>query len=221
MFSDILVTSTIKLTEVKELVNYINNATPPAPHNPEPVITAMKGLFFVHLYGVYEYTIKSTIVRTIESINSSNVNINDCKIILSSLILNDYYNSISNAGDGKKWEKRWDMLNTISNNIKASINVDLMPTDGKNFRHRQLNSIWTSFGITDDIYPRNEIGGRIDEIVELRNLIAHGNETPFEIGKRFTVPDLTKRYDDISEYCTYFISVFESYITRKGYLNNP
>lgn len=38
--------------------------------------------------------------------------------------------------------------------------------------------------------PRNEIGGYIQEMVDNRNYIAHGNKTPKEVGRNFTILDL-------------------------------
>lgn len=93
-----------------------------------------------------------------------------------------------------------------------------MPTDGQNFRYRQLESIWKTFCIQDPILPHGSTGGRIQEMVDLRNSIAHGNESPVEIGKRFTADDLQIRFDVIDEYCNYVIITFENYINNKHYL---
>ena len=218
MFSDIMSTSTSRLSEVRDYINYIKDNTPRPPTITPPAIITLKGMFFVYLYGVYEFTVRETVLRSIDCLNKLNIKINDCKIILSCLILNDTFNSIATTGNGKKWDKRWELLSSFSNDINVYINPDLMPTDGKNFRYRQLQSIWTSFGIVDSILPRSEIGGRIDEIVELRNAIAHGNDTPLEIGKRFTINDLLERFDDISEYCSYIIDIFSNYLASKKYL---
>ena len=63
------------------------------------------------------------------------------------------------------------------NNPKVVISHDMMPTDGKNIRYKQLKSIANSFGIERKMYYReNEIGGYIQEMVDNRNYIAHGNK---------------------------------------------
>ena len=66
---------------------------------------------------------------------------------------------------------------------------EIIPTDGKNLRYRQLQSIAKTFGIHDDILPRPEIGGDIQEMVNNRNYIAHGNKTPKEVGREVSVSD--------------------------------
>ncbi|QCT04858.1 hypothetical protein E6C60_4153 [Paenibacillus algicola] len=54
--------------------------------------------------------------------------------------------------------------------------------------------------------------------MDLRNSIAHGNESSSEVGRRFTPDDLQKRFENINEYCSYIILVFQNYIEKKHYL---
>lgn len=218
MFSDILAISTNRLTQIRNYLNILDRSIPPLPQQPTDYDNTCKGLFFVYIYGVYEYTIHSTVVQTIECINNSNKNMLDMKNILMCLSLNDEYNSIASVGANKRWEKRWELLNKIEANEKVCISTDIMPTDGKNFQHRQLESIWTSFGITTPIYPRESTGGRIKEIVGFRNDIAHGDKSPLEIGRTFTLMDLFIRFNDINEYCSYIVDTFENYINNQEYL---
>ena len=91
-----------------------------------------------------------------------------------------------------KWEKRWKLSDKMINNPKVVISHDMMPTDGKNIRYKQLKSIANSFGMKENVLPRNEIGGYIQEMVDNRNYIAHGNKTPKEVGRNFTILDLIR-----------------------------
>ena len=97
---------------------------------------------------------------------------------------------------------------------------EIIPTDGKNLRYRQLESIAKTFGIHNAILPRAEIGGDIQEMVDKRNYIAHGNKTPKEVGREVSVNDLQRKLDHISEACTYIIELYEEYIEEQMYLKN-
>lgn len=216
MFSDITSTSTARLIEVREYLEFIKTLPNPQ-HAPIPSINAMKGLFYVHLYGAYEYTIKATVVRCISIINQKKPKISDCKPLFMSLAVSDELDSLSDVGNSKKWKKRWELFSVIESNV-VEISEELMPTDGKNYRYAQLDSIWKSFCIADNVLPRGAIGGRIIEMVEARNKIAHGNESPIEVGRRKTIDDLMDVYNDINEFCTYMIQVFEDYILQEKYL---
>lgn len=218
MFDEIRNTSTSKLTEVREYLNKINSMIPSPPLTPSDYDNICKGLFFVYIYGVYEYTVGKTILKSIELINEANVKISQCKVDLLCLILNDEYDSIHSVGVNKRWEKRWEISKKIYDDKEVNINAEIIPTDGKNYRYSQLQSIWTSFGIEKDMLPREDIGGRINEMVDFRNFIAHGDEAPGDIGKRFTVNDLRTRYDAISMYCSYIVDVFDDYIKNKKYI---
>ena len=77
-----------------------------------------------------------------------------------------------------KWEKRWKLSDKMINNPKVVISHDMMPTDGKNIRYKQLKSIANSFGMKENVLPRNEIGGYIQEMVDMAEAvgIARGDE---------------------------------------------
>lgn len=108
----------------------------------------------------------------------------------------------------------------LTRNPIVSIPNEIVPTDGKNLRYRQLESIAKSFGIHNAILPRAEIGGNIQEMVDNRNYIAHGNKTPKEVGREVSVNDLQCKLDHISEACTYIIELYEKYIEEQMYLKN-
>lgn len=130
------------------------------------------------------------------------------------------YDSIYGVGNEHKWEKRWNISDKLTRNPIVSIPNEIVPTDGKNLRYRQLESIAKSFGIHNAILPRAEIGGNIQEMVDNRNYIAHGNKTPKEVGREVSVNDLQRKLDHISEACAYIIELYEKYIEEQMYLKN-
>ena len=124
-----------------------------------------KGLFYVYIYGIYEEIVRQTVQKTIEELNARSVKINECIYELYALIFSAEYDSIYGVGNEHKWEKRWDISTKMIENPIVLIPNEIIPTDGKNLRYRQLQSIAKTFGIHDDILPRPEIGGDILEII--------------------------------------------------------
>lgn len=218
MFSDLKIDSASKLVEVREFLDLISGLipTPPIP-TPNSLLTA-KGMFYVHIYGVFEFTVTSCVKKTISAINIENTLINDIQPLLLSLALNPECDSISSTRS-RNWTNRWNLFEKIRDNVIAQISTDIMPTDGKNIRYSQLESIWKTFCITSPILNAPSIGGRLKDIVDNRNAIAHGNNTPAEIGSRVTITDLYSRYNEMSSYCSYVIQVFEDYVDNKDYLS--
>ena len=217
MFTDLKIDSASKLVEVREFLDLTSSLIPAAPiPTPNSLLTS-KGLFYVHIYGVFEFTITSCVKKTISAINIENAKINDIQPLLFGLALNPECDSLSSSRN-RNWTHRWNLFEKIRDNVITQISTDLMPTDGKNIRYSQLESIWKTFCITAPILNAPSIGGRLKDIVNNRNAIAHGNNTPAEIGSRVTMTDLYNRYNEMSSYCSYVIQVFEDYVDNKEFL---
>ncbi|KAB2846982.1 MAG: hypothetical protein F9K42_10790 [Ignavibacterium sp.] len=217
MFSDIKNQSSIRFVEVREYLDFIKDASPLPPKSFPRQLLIAKGMFFVHLYAAFEFTIRNTYSKAITFINSESIQLSMCKKHLYCLVLNpelDALNSVSN----RNWKKRWDLFEKIENNIPVFISNDIFPTDGKNIKYRQLESIWKSLCVPYPLLNTESIGGRINEIVEMRNSIAHGNISPIDIGSSNTIEELYNRYNEVSNYCSYFIDTIEEYIRKKDYL---
>jgi len=180
-------------------------------------LVASKGLFFVHLYGAFEFTVISAVMKTIEYINANGHYVNECKPVLMSLALSPCCDALFSATD-KKWEKRWELFSHFERNSRVDIPDALIPTNGRNIKVRQLQGIWTSFCLKDPVLPRPEIGGRIQELVDNRNAIAHGDASAADIGSLNSISDLYKKYNDISELCSYIVDTLDAFVRTKGYL---
>ena len=199
-----------------ELKLWVSNIPTEQPETDNTIIT--KGLFFVYAYGLYEEIVRSVVRETISELNKANVNIENCVFDLYSMILSHEYDALFEVGNTKKWEKRWDISRRLKDNPVMNIDVTLMPTDGRNIRYKQLESIAKTFGLQESVLPRSEVGGYLKELVDNRNDIAHGNHLPREIGRKYTKEDLLKRCEYISEICEYVCGIYETYIQEKKYL---
>ena len=212
MFNEIKEELTRKICELRLWLSNINDSDDFSAIN--------KGLFYVYIYGIYEETVRTVVQKTIEELNAKSVKIDECIYELYTLIFSAEYDSIYGVGNEHKWEKRWNISDKLTRNPIVSIPNEIVPTDGKNLRYRQLESIAKSFGIHNAILPRAEIGGNIQEMVDNRNYIAHGNKTPKEVGREVSVNDLQCKLDHISVACTYIIELYEKYIEEQMYLKN-
>lgn len=210
MFEDIKEEMIRKFRELKLWVSSINGDS---QYN-----VIEHGLFFVYIYGIYEEIVRQVVSTTIDKLNGANITIDKCIYELYSLIFSEEYDGIYSVGNEHKWEKRWKIAEKLDQNEIVIISHDLFPTDGRNLRYRQLDSIAKSFGMKENILPRNEIGGYIQEMVDNRNFIAHGNKSPREVGREYTIDELLKRCEYILEVCTYIVDVYERYIVDQQFL---
>lgn len=189
--------------------------------NKQDDLATIYGLFFVYIYGIYESIIKQIIGTTIDELNQSATSINSCIFELYSILLDSEYESLYQVGNEKKWEKRWDISRKLKTNQPIEISHDVFPTDRRNIQIRQLVSLKNSFGINQDVLPRPEIGHYIQEMVEHRNHIAHGDILPNEVGRNYTKNDLLQRCNSIAEICDYICDTYETYIVERKYIRQP
>jgi hypothetical protein len=213
MYADIQTESAQRISEIREHLHFISSQTPPPPTAVPRYINTEKGLVFVELYGVLEYTILQTLSRTISIINSENIRIDKLKINLWALALDPGLEALNQANT-KKWDKRKDIFNAILTNPVVAMDENLLPTDGKNFTRKQLQSIWDAFGISEPLFHDVRFGTRMKDIAMNRINVAHGNLSPSYVGSAFTISDLEDRLNDVSAFCTYLTNTFDDYITR-------
>lgn len=96
----------------------------------------------------------------------------------------------------------------------------LIPTDGRNIQFKQLESIAVTFGKSGPVIPSNRIQGYIVTTVENRNHIAHGDETPGEVGARITKKDIEENFTSMEELSEYIINQYDLYVKNKEFLKS-
>lgn len=190
----------------------------PDEQNDKEFYIISRGMFFVYAYGLYEKIIHKIIAETINILNNTSTPIDKCTYALYSLIFDKEFEGLHNVGNDHKWEKRWNISQIMVSNPNMNIRSDIFPTDGKNIRYRQLDSLAKSFGIKENILPSNSVGGYLEELVNNRNYVAHGNFTPKEIGRKYTKKDLLKICSVISDICSHTLNIYERYIVNQLYI---
>lgn len=171
-----------------------------------------KGLVFVQLYAAYEYTVRSAVQIAVESINTHRHRIQDMSPSLLALYLDSELKSLQNCGERNIWSARLKVFDrAFSGDVITLAGTAPTPHDGSHFRHTQLQMIFSVFGISRLPVRRRVHLYRIDEIVDHRNKIAHGNETASEIGRTYTRQEIAKRIRMLNSVCLLLISIFDGF----------
>lgn len=215
MLEDITNKSNIRLGNVRELLLKINDNNKKDIQDPTTKI--YKGLFFIVLYGAFEYTIVNCVQKCLSEINNKHCRIKDIKATLYCLVFNNECNALMDARN-KKWEKRYELFSKIENNSDECNIIDsLSPIQQGNIKYNHLKSLWKIFDISSEVITDIKLRVRFEELVENRNAIAHGREPCASVGQRYTANDLANIFDDISEYCSYVIETFKDYIINQEF----
>ncbi len=179
----------------------------------QDLTSTLKGLLFIELYGVYEYTVRSAVQSALSSLQSSGVGYSQIRREALALALDPLWDSCAGAGPARKWESRIALMQIVgSSQIASAIDATAFPRDGSHYRPRQLLTIWEIFGLTCPTVPDMRFLGRIEELVENRNAIAHGRRTASDVGKRYSKLELRGRVDDLNAVCNHLIDSMKGHV---------
>lgn len=209
---------TVRVIEIREFIDFFSPQIPSPPTPTPRYLNSCKGMVFVQLYGLIEYTILQTIQKTIYFINEENVKITMLKPRLLSLALNPTLDSLIQANKAK-WDKRIELFSQIEKDMTVQIENHLIPTNGDNIHIPQLNSIKETFCISSPIIHDISFQSRLKEIAANRINIAHGNFSAWEVGQSYTPTALLSRLDEVSKFASYFIKTFDDYLLNKEFIN--
>lgn len=177
------------------------------------VSKCLKGLTFVQLYAVYEHCVTSAVQCAIRGLNASGLTLRELRHELLSLALDANCRSLTACGVDRTWEVRIKLMRLTRSADPVSAPETVFPADGSHFRGTQLQTLWELFGIVGPHVPHNRLIGRIEELVELRNGIAHGRMRAEDVGGRFSIGDLRVRHSDTAEICWHLIGALEAHVS--------
>lgn len=175
-------------------------------------LAVAKGLMFVQIYAIYEYTVNKAVSETIESIKTHNHKMMDLSPSLLSLFLDPELRSLRDGPRRNEWSSRLKLFDQAFGSHVVTLSGDTNPpSDNSHYRYSQLVLIFKVFGISRMPVPRRRHIQRIGEVVDHRNAIAHGRETAEDIGRRYTRSDIRKVIRQMKSVCMLLIRVLDAY----------
>jgi hypothetical protein len=172
-----------------------------------------RGLAFVQLYAIYEYTVKSVTHLAISEIAAHGHVYADLRVPLQTLFLDPQLRALQDCGEKGVWERRL-LLFEKATDKSPIIPVDAMPHDGSHFRHTQIEMILQVLGVQKKLTGRRRYLAQIDEVVMNRNAISHGEETAAEIGRRYSRNDIFRRIRFMQTMCIRFLTIVSEHCSK-------
>lgn len=190
------------------------NATKTLPLDEQ---TTAKGLVFVQTYAAYEYTVKTVVQLAIDAIKTHNHKLRDLSPSLLALFLDPELNALRDVGGKDVWDRRLKLFERAFSKAPLDLSAGTRaPHDGSHFRYTQLQMIFNVFGIDRLPVRRRRHIPRIDEVVNHRNQIAHGDETAVEIGRRYSRSEIGDIMREMKSVCDLQVAVFDAYCSNKA-----
>ncbi len=180
--------------------------SPKGPISPANVSQISKGLAFVQIYAVYEYTVREVTRTAIKEIADHGHAYAELRSPLLAVFLDSEMKSLLDCGDKDKWIRRLGLLERATSTSPITA-VDAMPHDGTHFRHSQVKLILKTLGVSRSFTYRKRHLYMIDQVVDNRNAIAHGDEPAEIVGRRYSRAEIHKTIRIMKGICLRLINV--------------
>lgn len=174
----------------------------------------MKGLAFVEMYAIYEFSIRSGVRNALTAVKIANMDIAEMSAGLQGLILDPDIMSCSETSRKNRWKSRSLLFARLQSGTSADLNVDLFPDDGSHYRRPQIQTLWDIFGIRVSLVPDGRLFPLIGEIVEHRNAVAHGRERPEDVGRVYTTGEIRRKFGQSKRLCRHILAAVERRISE-------
>lgn len=212
--------STARLKEVRTTLELIKRNESKDPLiGDELEVVLLRGLFYVHLYGAFEYSINICAQGALRTVGSSGAKYSELGHRFYSVALDDRFKSISTLGSSKGWPKRFELLDLQFSDTNCHINDSVFYYELQNIWPETLDDLFACFHISEDWCPDKSYRPYLKEIVEKRNQVAHGRESAETIGRGTRSPDLEKRFDAISMIVANIFDSMDTYLNEFGFVH--
>lgn len=184
---------------------------------PSSQVKLLRGLYYVHLYAVLEKTINEMVEQSLLLIKNDSVRNRHFKTEFNVVSLHPKMQGFKAAGYKDFFLKSIEVFGALDSDAPAEINNTLFYTNLQNIWFGTLTQVLQCFGIAEfQIEPRVRLA--VDEVVDKRNAIAHGRESPVVIGERYRSDVLRQRTQEIQLVADQFIDVLETYTSQREYI---
>jgi len=192
---------------------------PKADEHPAPLeVRGLRGLWLVNLYGVMEKSVNLISDEIIDCIINDAVASSSLKPSLHGVFHFSKIQALKNCGYGTIIERSMELL-------RASHSVESVVLSRNPLPDKLQNVDADSIYLLCDLFSLEgheiEIGrrGRLNNLKERRNAVAHGRETPHAVGGRFNSQGLQDLFTLTNEEVFRFMESCKIYCENKSYLN--
>lgn len=204
-----------RFSEVQINLNYIESIEPAGEATPE--VKVLRGLYYVHLYSALEKALNETIEQAILLIKSKNIKNLHFATPFNVISLNSKMQSFKQCGYKDYFDKSSEVFESINSEEVFDISNTIFSQNLQNVWFKTIQNTIRSFGAAPiQVEPRVKL--TIDEVVDKRNAVAHGRETPTVIGERHRANVLRTKTQEIQLVIEQVISTFEDYIANYEFL---
>jgi RiboL-PSP-HEPN len=212
--------SRTRFSEVRVHLNYLQLEENDKNLVDSVQLKILRGMFYVHLYGAFEKVINEAVERTLLAIDSLGTRNDKYITEFNTVTLFSKVQSLRDTGHKGWLSKAHDVFKSVGSGDVFKIDNTMFSVPLQNVWHETLRETLACFGLRQfEQNSRDSVA--VDEVVDRRNAIAHGRESPANVGERFRCIDLKSRMDSVQKVADLFVETLESYVTNQQFLKLP
>ena len=210
---------TARFQEVSNLLTEVAAIESPNPQVPDTDhVRTLRGLFYVHLYGAFEYAMNQAFIRLALYINQQGVKRKHVMPPLFSVALDEQLTALQTMREPeKKFRKRIEAMECARDANPVAIRDSILSGSFQSATVAVIQMAFDVYGISEPVFYDNTKLGYLTEVVERRHAVAHGRESPVDVGGRRT-PDLRLRYDALYSQAIYVIDTIAQFLNGRKYV---
>lgn len=204
-----------RFSEVYMNLSYIESIEPDDEQPPH--VKVLRGLYYVHLYSALEKVVNETIEQTIILIKNKRIKNKHYKTAFNVISLNAKMQGFKACGYKDYFLKSSEIFDSLVSDDVFEISNTIFSSNLQNVWFKTIQDTVRSFGAKPlQVEPR--VTFTVDEVVDRRNAVAHGRQTPISVGERFRCDVLRKKTQEIQLVADLFVATFEEYIQDSDFL---
>lgn len=218
LFNNVRNNSRERFSEIFVNLSHIESIEPKTPTElTQPHVKIQRGLYYVHLYSTLEKTINEVVEQTLLIIKSQNIKNQHFESAFNVITLKPKMQSFKECGYKDFYKKSIAVFEGIDSDEIFEIDNKLFSMSLQNVWFDTIQDVLKSFGVPVLVVdPR--VSCTVDEIVDKRNSVAHGRETPLIVGERHRANVLRGKTVEIQLVTDMFIDKFEQFISDQTYI---
>ena len=186
--------------------------------SPIDVSRETRGLCIVLLYAAYENLLKGISRTLLESATQLKVGNRRLRPSFQVFAIHSKLQALTDIASHQIWKGPGRSVVDALLDKTCSINANIFPNDGSHMKTPQVVTLCEVYGLNPPGAILREAWGRINTVVSERNSIAHGQRTPEEVGRNYSVGEIRKLVDIWEQrWCDFLIDVEAKASTREFY----
>ncbi|MFJ7019489.1 HEPN domain-containing protein [Streptomyces sp. NPDC101117] len=211
-----------RITVVRKLLD-ATDSSPGAPSAASPIDVSReaRGLSIVLLYAAYEYLLKGISRALLESAMQLKLGNRRLKPEFQVFAIHAKLQALTDISAPQIWNGSGMGVIDALLDKTCSINPNVFPNDGSHMKTAQVVTLCKVYGLNPPASTLREAWGRIDTIVSERNGIAHGQRTPEEVGRNYSIGELRNLVDIWERRWCEFLADVESKASTRDFYREP